>query len=515
MRSRRRWPKATRCGSHVSTAAPVFDLRILRDAPRPVEHALVVGLRGGEQPVPAEVWENGCGWNPTCALRIPGSWPSGVYYCEMSADSIVAGYAIFTVREDRPGSTSPIVLQNSIATWQAYNGWGGKSLYEFNSTDGERAHTVSFARPYSQDLGRGDYGYAERPFVHWLDNERIPVEFCTDLDTHADPGLLDAYRLLLVVGHDEYWSLDQRNHVEAFVARGGNVGVFSGNTCWLQIRVSPQLDRVTCYKDAALDPYVDIDRRCVTVPWAGSPVYRPENLWTGVSWRNGGFVNFSGWYPASQGYGGYTAYHTDHWAFAGTGLADGDVFGRATTIVGYETDGALFQWNDGRPVATGADSTPTSYRILGLSPASWGHATMGIHTKGGTVFNAATVDWSHGLANDPVVATMTRNVLRRLTDEPADSGHPRARARLWSEPNPAHADVRLVWRRDVWAPATLEVYSIDGRRLVAIPVRTGIRDGWVVWDGRDDAGRRAPAGVYVVRLRESSEAAATKVVIVR
>jgi hypothetical protein len=136
---------------------------------------------------------------------------------------------------------------------------------------------------------------------------------------------------------------------------------------------------------------------------------------TGTSTKYGGYVNSHGWYAAGEGYGGYTAYRTNHWVFDGTGLSDGAQFGRSATIVGYETDGAPFEWmGNGLPAATGMDWAPLSFTILGVSPASSGFATMGVYKRAGTVFNAATTDWSHGLASDPVVDRITRNVLDSL-----------------------------------------------------------------------------------------------------
>lgn len=501
-------------GIYVSTDAPAFDLRIRRDSPHSGIRLSAGAIPGREQPVRPAPWENGCGWGASYTVAIPPDWPSGVYLCDLSVGTQVLGHALFTVREDQPGSTSAILFQNSISTWQAYNGWGGKSLYEFNSTDSLRAHAVSFERPYGQSLGLGDYTYAERPFVHWLDAQGIPVEFCTDLDTHADPRLLDEYTLLLVVGHDEYWSLEQRDHVETFVARGGNVGIFGGNTCWWQVRISPRLDRIICYKDKMLDPLHGVDDARVTVQWAAEPVSRPENHLTGVSWRNGGFVNAFGWFPASAGYGGYQAYHTDHWVFAGTGLENGDVFGRAATIVGYETDGALMAWSSGLPFATGVDETPVSYRILGLSPASWGHATMGIHTSGGMVFNAATIDWAHGLASDPVVATITRNVLARLSPRVAvEPPGPPGPALLWVEPVPGRDQVRLAWMGDVGAPAHLAVYTVDGRQVARTPVAAGPGGGSWVWNREDQRGGRVASGIYWARLTGSCASATARVCI--
>ena len=45
-----------------------------------------------------------------------------------------------------------------------------------------------------------------------------------------------------------------------------------------------------------------------------------------------------------------------------------------------------------------------------------GHAVMGVHQPGGTVFTAGSTEWAWGLANnDPVIERITRNLLDRLT----------------------------------------------------------------------------------------------------
>ena len=496
---------------YVSTDAPTFDLRIFQDAPTPSTQLEMRGISGRDLAVPAQAWQEGCGWSPAVAITVPPAWPSGMYICEMTVGARVAGHALFTVRERVPGSTAAVLFQASVATWQAYNNFGGKSLYESNSSDSLRAAIVSMQRPYAQHgTGLGDYTDFEQPFVHWLASQGIPVEFCTDLDVHADSKLLGAYAMLLVVGHDEYWSLEKRQHVEHFVTRGGNVGIFSGNTCWMQIRVSSSGDRITCYKDKSLDPLTSVDNRRVTVVWAADPVLRPENSLTGLSWRKGGFVNTFGWYPAAQGYGGYAAYHTDHWAFAGTGLVEGQVFGQSSKIVGLEVDGALFNWINGVPAVTGADATPRSFSILGLSPASWGYATMGIYTRGGTVFNAATTGWTKGLSGDPIVARITRNVLDRLATRAAT-----LQTHLAAAPNSGSHRVSLEWQGDVGAPAELVVYTIDGRRVITLPVPAGPIFGSVEWNGEDARGRRVASGVYIARLRGPAGSAAAKVLLMR
>jgi hypothetical protein len=109
-------------------------------------------------------------------------------------------------------------------------------------------------------------------------------------------------------------------------------------------------------------------------------------------------------------------------------VQDGDTIGGGGygPIVGYEADGALFDWSTGLPVVRNVQSTPPGLTILGISPAgnkppTDHHATMGLfrHPGGGWVFNAGTVYWSWGLLGlahpDAVVDRITRNVLDRFT----------------------------------------------------------------------------------------------------
>ena len=116
----------------------------------------------------------------------------------------------------------------------------------------------------------------------------------------------------------------------------------------------------------------------------------------------------------------------EHWVFEGTDLRTGDTFGGET--LAYETNGVDYALDaEGRAVPTGADGTPGDYLILGLAELlDWGtpgNAAMGLFTRGGTVFNAATTDWARGLANCLApdnhlrtdCARITRNVIERLS----------------------------------------------------------------------------------------------------
>jgi hypothetical protein len=393
------------------------------------------------------------GW-PGYNFPIPNNWPSGAYIAnlvetdqqgepianseEVSADGRNAK-ALFVVKSSSPGQNAQILYKLSLTTYHAYNYAGGGNLYVgewfTHPITKTRVNKVSIHRPgggtgnaipqfdasnnlsnsfdpYDEGSPRQTFAHWDVPFIAWLEKNGYQVDYCTDFDLHEERDLLTPYRLLLSVGHDEYWSDEMRAHVEAFIQQGGNVAFFSGNTCWWHIEFC---DFSKCADDK-LHPTAFI-RDFYT--WKRNP----ENSLTGVSYRNGG-----GWWTGDRKAVGYTVQNADHWVYEGTGLRNGDVFGADDHLVGYECDGALFtRDNHGFPVPTGADGTPSDFVILGLGELAdreWQFearenqgpqaATMGLYTRGGIVFTAATTDWTRVLTTNTHVAKITQNVLNRL-----------------------------------------------------------------------------------------------------
>jgi hypothetical protein len=307
----------------------------------------------------------------------------------------------------------------SVNTWEAYNNFGGKSLYADQSTNGKASYKVSFNRPFTD---MANFFQWEDNMVSWLDSQGIPVEVTTNIELDKDPNELNNYRVLIIVGHDEYWSHGERTQLEQFVARGGNIMILSGNTCCWQVRFEDDARTMVCYRDRNLDPLNGKVDSLVTVKWYAPPVNDPENRLIGVSFLNGGYVNNGQTLPVWLGYGDYTIYNSQHWVYKGTQLLDGQSFGSSAPIVGYETDGALYTWINGIPTVTGADKTPMNFKILAISPAmssdgvTINHATSGIYSMpgGGTVFNAGTTGWVNGLAYDAMVHQVTKNIFGRF-----------------------------------------------------------------------------------------------------
>src|SRR4029077_5170634 len=78
----------------------------------------------------------------------------------------------------------------------------------------------------------------ELPFVEGAAREGYRRAAGTNAHLEDLPELLwhAGSRLMLAVGHDEYWSGPMRDTVEAFIADGGNVAFFSGHTSLWQVR---------------------------------------------------------------------------------------------------------------------------------------------------------------------------------------------------------------------------------------------------------------------------------------
>ena len=223
-----------------------------------------------------------------------------------------------------------------------------------------------------------------------------------------------------------------RDRLEAWIAKGGNVAFFSGNTCCWQVRPEENGQALTCYKQAFnLDPvFKTDDHSLLTTTWSHHLVNRPENLLTGVGFLFGGYHKSHGQFM--DGSGAFTVHRPDHWMFADTNLKPGDSFGGQHTVVGYECDGCELQWKDGIPSPTHRDGTPKSFEVLATCQAQWapddcewyaqweqgrvGAACLGIRTDGGTVFTCGSTDWAHGLrGGDAVVEQITRNILKKLS----------------------------------------------------------------------------------------------------
>jgi N,N-dimethylformamidase beta subunit-like, C-terminal len=268
------------------------------------------------------------GWPVTDTLAVPASWVTGYYHAvlrltQAGDDTGTIGYVPFVVREPA-AQRSQILVQVPVNTWQAYNPWGGKSLYPFNSGNAP-AVRVSFDRPLAfTSQGPFDWEYN---LVRFVEREGYDVSYQTNLDTHRRPESLLEHRLVVVAGHDEYWTKEIRDVFETARAQGTNLAFLNSNAAYWQVRYEDDGRTIVGYKEAAPDPEPNAALRTIRFRHVTPP--RPECALQGVMF-----------YRIRESLGpaiDYVVTETargDPW-LNGTGLVPGD---RIIDVVGHEWD---------------------------------------------------------------------------------------------------------------------------------------------------------------------------------
>ena len=346
-------------------------------------------------------------WNTSYTLMTGSNWTTGLYYAKLTdAATGKQNYIQFVLRDDsRPAD---IGFQDAIATAEAYNTFGGDSSYNFNTPGGQRAYQVSFDRPFNYGASNTSAQFNtltwEYNMTRWLESQGYDVSYFTNLDVSTNPLQLYSQKTFLSVGHDEYWSMDERNNVEKARDNGINLAFFGANNAYWQVRyeasTSGQANRVmTVYKDTsgvgtgtALDPITQTNPTASTTLFRSAEVNRPENALLGV-----GYIGDWGSANVYNGLDFVVSNASDPY-YANTGLRNGD---KLTGLVGLEWDGLL---NNGL--------TPAGLVVLSQSPvSSTGDVILvppGTNTNisnsvrytaasGAKVFSTGSIQWVWGL----------------------------------------------------------------------------------------------------------------------
>ena len=150
-------------------------------------------------------------WKRDVTIDTAG-WTPGVYVLKLRARSGAQTLVPYVVSS--PSARGTVALVAPVTTWQAYNGWGGYSLYDGPPGD-RRAWAVSFDRPYHLAPGANDFRSNLLPVVVLAEKLGVPLSYYTNVDLDARPGLLAGARGYVSVGHDEYWTPAMRDGVSA------------------------------------------------------------------------------------------------------------------------------------------------------------------------------------------------------------------------------------------------------------------------------------------------------------
>jgi len=385
-----------------------------------------------------------CGnWAVSASWNVPSTAVSGVYFARLvRGDTGDLGAVVFVVRND--SSHSDILQQMSDPTWQAYNNYGGNSLYVGNPVG--RAYKVSYNRPFN-DLW--EFFAFEYPIVHFLEANGYDVTYSTGMDTDRNGALIAQHKLFMSVGHDEYWSGAQRANVEAARAAGLNLAFFSGDEVFRKTRWEPSMDTsstpyrtLVCYKESDANMPIDpLDPPFWTGMWRDarfSPPAdggRPENALTGTMTQVNSPQDNAITVPQDDG-------RMRFWRNTSIAtLGPGQVATLAPSTLGYESDEDVD--NGFRPAGLIHLSTTTvavtNYFYFTPSPppghyyfasgTETHHLTLYRAPSGALVFGTGTVQWSYGVESDhagwtrspadPDMRQATVNLLADMGAQPA------------------------------------------------------------------------------------------------
>jgi hypothetical protein len=354
-------------------------------------------------------------WQPSLTVPTTG-WPAGTYLLLLTAANGKQKYVPITIRSE--STRDAVVIVNAVNTYQAYNGWGGYSLYNGpGKSFATRSSRVSFDRPYDGD-GAHLLFKSEHALIVLAERSGVRLAYLTSRDLDADPAALVGARGIISPGHDEYWSTGMRSAVTKARDAGTNLAFLGANASYWRVRFEPGRlgpGRVLAgYKSAVTDPLKN--RPDTTVKWRSRPFANPENSLTGMLYEC---------FPAA---GSFVVRRPDFFLFAGTGAKRGSSY---PGLVGTEIDRAY-------PIA----GTPANLEVVAHSPATCGpgrrtfsDATYYTTRSGAGVFATGSMDWLRALRGPDLTHSIgagtvsfarrvTTNLLAAMAAGPLGRTHP-------------------------------------------------------------------------------------------
>ena len=341
------------------------------------------------------------GWSVTNSITVPSSWPTGYYEAQLvvtsGPDAGDANPVWFVVRPPASAPASTVLVVVPVDTYQAYNPWpttvdtsgkpnggptDGKSLYGFNSSNGVPANHVSFDRPLPNAWNTPSY--VDLPLVRYLESQGYDIAYATDSDVDANAGILLGHKLVVVMGHSEYWTQATRGAYDSALAAGVNLAFMGANDGYWQIRYADNQRTIVAYKELAQtkDPDATTDPSLLTTQFRELNPPEPECGLEGVQYQG---TPAGGSFPDTV----VTSSLGAPW-MTGTGFNAGDT---VQNLVGYEWDA----------IQSGCATPPLTSYFHWTNPTTGqaGSDAVGYTApSGGKVFAAGGMQFAWGLIDD-------------------------------------------------------------------------------------------------------------------
>lgn len=360
---------------------------------------------------------------------------SGLYYFWARTPSGNAFSFPWVVAPAKP--SAKIAVLASSNTWNAYNNFGGRSNYinpgglpptpTVNARQDLARYTSSksvwslpdtdykplaFHRPEPGNhifdnapwmdasiadpiQGRVQCGQApgEWRLLGWLEREGFAYDYYAEAQLHDGTLLLDAYKVLILSVHPEYWTREMYAKVFAWVQQGGRLMYLGGNGLNCEVALNPN-DTMRCISfDDSNDPASGHDSRM-------HRTFKSEAELLGVAFSDPGVMTAA---P-------YRVLAPEHWVFRSTGLKAGDIFGEKSLhervpggACGHETD-----------KVTARSPAKIERLAKGTNPNDGGADMVHFELGQGAVFSVGSITWVSSLFPDAHVSRVTRNVVEQF-----------------------------------------------------------------------------------------------------
>jgi hypothetical protein len=377
-------------------------------------------------------------WRTTNTIVFPTTWISGLYFIRLTAvdQNGTPGpqWGVpLVVRND--ARRADLVMEDPVNTDQAYNWWGGASLYADFRHPGTRngfssaAYEVSFGRPYAQNFGAGYLFVRTYQMDRFLEQNGYDVTYASNDAISSGKTNLQNYTGFVMGGHDEYVNGRERIALESAEKTGVSLAFFGGNDVYWQVRYALVPTAGTlgmiCYKHATLDPYDKLHFghpgifnpvNLATVRWRDDPVNDPEDRLLKAQ-----YVVLSNALATTY------FINTSSWVFYNTGLHDGD---NVPGSLGLEvdatslTDGSITH-NDRITIVASSpfDDSEHHTEVIAQSVLDEPVGSPGI------IFDAGSYDWPDTLTDfpppngnptppldNPYFIQITNNILYRIVN---------------------------------------------------------------------------------------------------
>lgn len=368
--------------------------------------------------------------NPLLHQYVEAPERSGLYYFHARTALGAAFSFPWIVAPRRPGA--PVAVLASNITWNAYNNFGGRSNYinpdrlPYTPTVNARLELPRYTDPEGIAYRTDDYAPlsfdrpepvnhidaveeindpiegraachlapAEWRLLGWLEREGFSYDYYAETQLHEGALDLDKYKVLILSTHPEYWSREMYFRVKSWVFdRGGKLLYLGGNGINCEVEFVDPAALVYRNGDARTMKQGNFESRF------HMRVESEANL-LGVVFTESGAMTGAPLRVLDAG----------HWAFEGTGLKLGDLFGSASLhrrcpggASGHETD------------KVSASSPAGVHKLAKGTNIDDGGAELSCYetASGGAVFAAGSITWPSALLVDDAVSRITANVLRR------------------------------------------------------------------------------------------------------